>query len=105
MHLFDMAPDDPALRDHESMRTRVDEALEYYGEVEGAEHLPRWLLLDDEMLSYPTDVLADAKGTVDAAVVVLGDELPHLRILRLGKPAPGELNYAMNIGGLWRKPL
>jgi len=103
--LFHLRPDDPSLRDHARMRTRVDEALQYYGEVKGDEYLPRWILLDDVLPTLVSSSREADGARVDEAVAILGDELPHLRILRMGSDVPGEINYAMNIGGMWRKHL
>ncbi|MFO0759348.1 MAG: hypothetical protein U0359_22840 [Byssovorax sp.] len=101
--LLGLSPDDPRLRDHERMRADVDEALEYYADAVGEDRLPRWLLLDNEILVHMDLAAGDGERRTAVAVGALGQALPHLRILRGGPGLPGEQRLALHIGGMWRR--
>lgn len=104
VQLLGLSPDAAELRDHVRIQRRVNEALQFYTEVTGDKYLPRWLLVDDELLGH---VGKRAEGKQDhrvaAAVAVLSKELPFLRILRLGDGVEGETNLALHIDAMWRK--
>lgn len=106
IQLFGLSPDDPALQNHAAMRTRVNDALQFYSEVAGDEYLPRWLLVDDELLDHiGTPLEAAPSKRLALAVAVLSGELPHLRILCPGAGVDGETYVALGVGALLRKPL
>ncbi len=86
-------------------RADVDEALQYYNEdAIGEDRVPRWLLLDDELLAQPGEhAQPDGQKSIPVAVAVLGRAIPRIRILRMGKGVTGEIGLAFNIGAMWRK--
>ena len=103
--LLGLAPDDARLRRNDTeLRREVDEALQYASEAVGDDRLPRYFLMDDETLREVGGTNADGKGErLVVAITALGNALPHLRFLRLGKGFDGEVRVALHIGNMWRK--
>lgn len=91
--VLDVPPDASELKDEsERLRTRVNGRLKYFL-LTPRERIPPWLLWDDKAMQG---------GRLVTALAVLGDQLPYLRVLRLGEANDDEEALANLIGDMLR---